>query len=64
MAVVSPLSLILLLSVAETARLLMRVVLEMSKRESINDRFPECLLPRMMSDLLSNFLWERDSFKN
>ncbi len=40
------------------------MVLEISKSESTSDRFPECLLPKIINGLLSNFLCERDSFKS
>jgi hypothetical protein len=63
MAVVRPLRRILLPS-AEERRLLWRVVLEMSKRESTRERLPECLLPRITTGRFSNFFCERDSFRN
>lgn len=53
MAVERPFMRILLPS--PCSRLLCRVVLEISKRESTSDRFPECLLPRMTTGRFSNF---------
>lgn len=63
MAVLSPFSRILL-SACPDSRLLCSVVFEMSNSESISERFPECLFPRISSDLFSNFRCERDSFRN
>ena len=35
----------------------------MSSSESISERFPECLPPRMIRGRLSNLRCDRDSFK-
>ncbi len=64
MAVVRPLRRILLASTWAARRLLWIVVLEMSNSESTKDRFPECLLPRIISGVFSNFFYERLSLRN
>lgn len=63
MAVVSPFNRILLASTWAASRLLWIVVFEMSKSESISDLLPECLFPKIINGVLSNFFYERDSFR-
>lgn len=48
MAVVRPFNRILFASTCADKRLLWIVVLEISKSESTNDRFPECLFPKII----------------
>lgn len=64
MAVVIPLRRILLPSARLERRLFTILVLEMSKRDSMSERFPECLEPRMMTGRFYVFLWDLDSFRN
>lgn len=64
MAVLTPLRRILLPSAGLARRLLLSVVLEISKRESTSERLPECLLPRITTGRLSNLRCDRDSFRN
>lgn len=45
----NPLNFILLVSVWDINRLECTVVLEISKRVSTSDLFPECLLPKIMT---------------
>jgi hypothetical protein len=40
------------------------LVLEISKSDSMSERFPECLEPRMITGRFYVFLWDLDSFRN
>ena len=64
MAVVIPLRRILLPYARLERRLFTMFVLEMSKSDSMRERFPECLEPRIITGRFYIFLWDLDSFRN